>query len=469
MFIIILKYLKRIEQDLTSLFSKIRQLLVRVWRGLTWAALMLAVALMLRYSVFPVNTTWGRLALLTGDQHFDFIGWELEAIEAKAAQAMWGAHPFMTEAERSATVRAYFNDIARAQRFEADIDAIYTDPAQTDPAAASAELRVGRDALRADLARRQSLAEAILEGQVAAVLIDEGFGLGGQLVPPIAMRVTPLPNLLVISPRDRIEFAQGVNLDPLTLEQRVALEGRIADDFDMAALVVPLGGIALYPAMVLESSDLQWTAETFAHEWLHHYFFMYPLGWALDFTDPAWHINETAASLFGVEVGRKVMAKYYSDDSEVMSDEFKTARRRTMRRPVPLLKPTEAGCSVRDSGCRWTVAFRQDFDFGATMHDTRVRVDALLSEGRVDEAEAYMEQRRALFFANGYRIRKLNQAYFAFYGGYQVDGIPGIAGEDPTGPAIQAIRDASPDLATFAYTLSSITTREALLARAEGG
>lgn len=468
------------------MFSKTRQVLLSVWRGLKWAALMLVVALMLRYSVFPVNTTWGRLALLTGDQHFDFIGWELEAIGAKAAQAMWGAHPFMTEAERSVTVRAYFDDIARAQRFEADIDTIYTDPAQTDPAAASADLRAARDALRADLARRQSLAEAILEGQVAAVLIGEGFGLGGQLVPPIAMRVTPLPNLLVISPRDRIEFAQGVNLDALTLEQRVALEGRIADDFDMAALVVPLGGIALYPAMVLESSDLQWTAETFAHEWLHHYFFMYPLGWALDFTDPAWHINETAASLFGVEVGRKVMARYYSDESEVMSPEFRTAGRQTIKRPAAFLKPNEAGCSVRDSGfqsalgglegqseasasgCMWTVALTQDFDFGAAMHDTRVRVDALLSEGRVDEAEAYMEQRRALFFANGYRIRKLNQAYFAFYGGYQVDGIPGIAGEDPIGPAIQAIRDASPDLVTFARILSSITTLEALLARAEG-
>jgi len=416
------------------LFSKFRHWLLWIWHGLQWLALLSLTALILRFSVFPVNTMWGRIALLTGDQHFDFIGWELDAIGAKASQAMWGAHPFMTETERSAYVRAYFADIARAQQLESNIDAVYIDPNQPDPAVASANLRSQREALRADLANRQSLAEAILEGQVAAVLIDEGFGLGGQLVPPIAMRVTPLPNLLVISPRDRIEFAHGVNLDPLTAEQRYALEAKVMDDFDMAALVVPLGGIALYPAMVLESSDLQWTAETFAHEWLHHYFFMYPLGWALDFADPAWHINETAASLFGVEVGRKVMARYYGE-------------------------------SVSWTPQRVSL---QSFDFGAAMHETRVTVDDMLADGRIDEAEAYMEERRALFFANGYRIRKLNQAYFAFYGGYQIEGIPGVAGEDPTGPAIQAIRDSSPNLSTFAHTMSAITTREALLTRAYG-
>lgn len=411
---------------------------------------------MLRDSVFPVNTMAGRIALLTGDQHFDFVGWELGAIGAKAAQALWGAHPYLTEPERSAYVRAYFEDIARAQRLESEIDAIYTDPAQRDPATASVVLRAERDALRADLARRQSLAEAILEGQISAVLIEEGFGIGGQLVPPMAMRVTPLPNLLVISPRDRIEFSYGVNLDPLTAEQRDMLEARVRDELDMTALVVPLGGIALYPAMVLESSNLQWTAETFAHEWLHHYFFMFPLGWSLDFADPAWHINETAASLFGVEVGRKVMAKYYRDE-EGESDTVYPSTSSSESVFLPHLSFDTFSFSLSPS------LSMQDFDFGAAMHETRVTVDELLAAGKVDEAETYMEERRALFFANGYRIRKLNQAYFAFYGGYQVDGIPGIAGEDPTGPAVQAIRDSSPNLAAFANTMSHITTREALL------
>ncbi|MCU0465754.1 MAG: hypothetical protein MUF38_14450, partial [Anaerolineae bacterium] len=181
-----------------------------------WALLLI----MLRDSVYPLNTAWGQVALLTSDRHFDFIGWELSALAAKASQALWGAHPFMDEASRSAYVRAYFDDIGQAHALESQIESVYADPNITDPNAASAELRAERDALRADLARRQSLAEAILEGQVAAVLIDEGFGVNGQLVPPIAMRLTPLPNLLVISPRDQIVFQQGINLYALTTEER---------------------------------------------------------------------------------------------------------------------------------------------------------------------------------------------------------------------------------------------------------
>ena len=49
-----------------------------------------------------------------------------------------------------------------------------------------------------------------------------------------------------------------------------------------------------------------------------------------------------------------------------------------------------------------------------------------------------MEQRRQLFVENGYYIRKLNQAYFAFYGAY-ADVPGGAAGEDPVGPAVRAL------------------------------
>ena len=53
------------------------------------------------------------------------------------------------------------------------------------------------------------------------------------------------------------------------------------------------------------------------------------------------------------------------------------------------------------------------FDFRTEMRLTRVRADELLAAGQIAEAEAYMEQRRLYFWENGYRLRKLNQAYFA--------------------------------------------------------
>ena len=52
------------------------------------------------------------------------------------------------------------------------------------------------------------------------------------------------------------------------------------------------------------------------------------------------------------------------------------------------------------------------------MQKTRLRTDELLAEGKVEEAERYMEERRQVFLDNGFFIRKLNQAYFAFFGTY---------------------------------------------------
>jgi hypothetical protein len=82
------------------------------------------------------------------------------------------------------------------------------------------------------------------------------------------------------------------------------------------------------------------------------------------------------------------------------------------------------------------------------MHLTRITVDALLAEDRIEEAEAYMVGRQQFFLRNGYLLRKLNQAYFAFYGAY-ADVPGGAAGEDPVGPAVRALREQSKSLADF--------------------
>lgn len=404
---------------------------LRILRRAAW---LLVLAFLLRFSTPPLGESWARISAMVSGIHFDYIGWTLDAMAAKVAESMWGAHPYMSEIERAEFTRQYFADVAEAQQLEGQIEAIYADPAVNDPDAASIDLRAERDVLRVDLSQRQALAESIIEGQVAAVLAEEGYTLAGQLVPPIAMRFSPAPNLLVISPRDKIEIEQGINLYALPVDERAALEARIEAQEDVSALIVSLGGIALYPALVLESSDLRWAIETFAHEWAHHYLFMYPLGWSLDFASESRLINETVANIFGDEIAAEVYRRYYPEFVAESSPEA-TA-----------------------------VAYQPEpFDFGAAMHETRTTVDTLLAEGKVEEAESYMQEQQALFFENGYRIRKLNQAYFAFYGGYQVGGVPGIAGEDPIGPALNAIRAASPTLHDFTTAVRGITTRDELL------
>lgn len=408
-------------------------------------ALSLLLLFLLQRSVVPVGQVWAAAAIAVREHQFDYVGWELDALSAKLGAALFGLHPFMDEAARADYVRAYLADLARAQALDSEINAAFSDPAVADPQAATASLRAERDTLRADLRARQTLAESILEGQVSAVLVEQGFGLAGQVLPPVSMRFTQVPNLLVVSPRDEIRFDVSINLDPLPVDQIAALEAEIEAARDVSALIVPLGGIALYPAMILETPSVGWAADVFAHEWLHHYLFAFPLGLAYfsgeGFAGETRTINETTASVFGGELGRLVLARYYPD-----------------------LLPPEPAAPDPDAPPPPPPAF----DFGAELDRTRRRVDELLAAGAVEAAEAYMEERRQEFHANGYPIRRLNQAFFAFYGGYQAGsgGTPGAGGDDPTGPAIEALRAASPSLRDWIVTMRGITTRAKLLAAA---
>jgi hypothetical protein len=417
--------------------------IVRFLLRLLGYLILLAIMLFgLNGSTLPIGIQWNAVALLARDEQFDYVAWELDAIAVKINQTLYGLHPFMQEADRSQYVRDYIALLAQSQAVESQVNAIFTDPNITEPEAASAELRADRNNLRTELRARQPLVESILEGQVATVLVEQGFGLGGQLLPPISMHFTQVPMLLITSPRDTIRFDISINLNPMTVDDIVALETQIDEQQDVSSLIVPLGGIALYPAMVLETASIPQALDTIAHEWLHHYLFAFPLGLNYDFAGEARIINETTAHIFGREIAPVVLQRYYP---ELVPPPGQPEQ--NTQQPAPPPEPPA-------------------FDFGAEMHETRVTVDEMLAEGQIDEAETYMEARRRLFVEHGYGIRKLNQAYFAFYGGYQ-SGEPGVGGEDPIGPAVQAILDESPSIHEWILTMRDITTRDELLAARE--
>jgi hypothetical protein len=152
-------------------------------------------------------------------------------------------------------------------------------------------------------------------------------------------------------------------------------------------------------------------------------------------------MNETAASLVGTAVGLRVLECFYPD----------------------LVPPAAAPGSAAPPLAEPAAPI---FDFRAEMHQTRVQVDALLSEGRIDEAESFMESRRQMFWQNGFPIRRLNQAYFAFHGAY-ADEPGGAAGDDPVGQAVRELwrRSASP--AEFLRRISWMTDFEDLQAALE--
>ena len=96
------------------------------------------------------------------------------------------------------------------------------------------------------------------------------------------------------------------------------------------------------------------------------------------------------------------------------------------------------------------------------MHQTRLRVDDLLASGEIEEAEQYMEERRLFFWENGYQIRRLNQAYFAFYGAY-ADAPGGAAGADPVGEAVRRLWLAADSPTQFLELISPMTSFQSLL------
>ena len=393
-----------------------------------------------------LNDLSTRVSVRVGALQFDFVGWTLNALGLKAAQTLSTEQSYLGADQRKQIVLDYFDLLGQSLKLEREIDNIFADPNQTDPATASADPEAQLADVRARMNEIQPIAEAVLQEQIAVVLADEGFAVGGQIVPPVSFHITALPGFLVVSPRDHIELKSYANIEPgLTAEDEVALEDKIEKELNVSTLIVGLGGLGTYPTMIYETSNLNYVAEAGAHEWVHNYLTLRPLGINYDGSPELRTMNEVAATLAGQEIGQKVIARYYVE--------------RVPPTPAPTVPPTP-GPSTSLRASPTPIPDPNLFDFNLEMRETRVMVDELLAAGRIDEAEAYMEARRLVFWERGYRLRKLNQAYFAFYGAYNVG--PGAGGQDPVGPAVRQLRDRSPSVKHFLDTLSWMTSFEDL-------
>lgn len=378
------------------------------------------------------------------DHLFDFANWEASAVLDKTLNRAVGLHLYMTAEDRVEYVGDYLQIVYDIAQLEIQVQDLYVDPSITDPEAVSADLRAQRDVLRADQRERQALAEAIIQSQVSEMLVEQGFGMGGWLLPPVAIRFTELPTILIISPRDRIERTASYPLEHgMTVDEMERVEKGVDAELDVSSLIVPLGGLAVYPAMLIETGYAPHVYDIGAHEWAHHYLSFYPLGFNYGQTPELYTINETVASIVGADIGWMVLDRYYPEFAPAPPDYTP----QPPQEPPPL--PGEAPA----------------FDFRDEMHATRVRVDELLAEGKIEEAERYMEERRILFVEQGYRIRKINQAYFAFYGAYADQ--PGATGADPIGPVIRELRFYSGSLHEFIRIVRGVTTFDELKAALE--
>lgn len=290
-----------------------------------------------------------------------------------------------------------------------------------------------------NITNNTTLNERLLERQISEAFYSQGIHnpldryfklkIG---FPPVNIHLGKPLHLLVVSPRDRIEKIRSVTLLPEIDEKDMAAIEADIDSLGYSSLVVGLGGLATFPSYISNEADIRYIIETAAHEWMHQYLAFTPLGflYVLDAAGIRRNydiatMNETVADMVGKEIGEIVYQKYYAPPG---TDNIST-------------KTEETG-----------------FDFNRAMREIRRTVDDYLAGGEIEAAEAYMEQQRQYLAENGYYLRKLNQAYFAFHGTY-ADSPTSIS---PIGAEMKKLRNDSVSLKEFLDRVSVMTNRQDL-------
>lgn len=325
-------------------------------------------------------------------------------------------------------------------------------PMRDDPAPDDAIARYFAAAPEsAERHRLEGTVEAAMAGRIDAVARTRGLSgalpIPGSVFPPVNIELTQPPRVLVQSPRAIIQRTSTALLRPdLATVDAVAIERTTEDEHpDRSALVVGAGGVATYPAIVVDRSSYADTVATAAHEWTHHYLQFYPLGFHYFDSRDATAINETVADIVGDEVGADVIARW-GDPTQPRSS---TPSSGALPTGTPTVMPTARPTATTSHP-----------DANAVLRDLRREVDAMLAAGRVAEAEARMEAVRLQLWDAGFRIRRINQAYFAWYGTYAArpDAI------DPIGAQLREIRVRSGSLSAFLAVVRNTTSRTEVVA-----
>ena len=234
-------------------------MLYRLNRIFTWTILTILCFSLFTYSEPRLVDETDRVRVYTRGIEFDYLSWMFNAIWIKIQQGATGTPGYISREEGTIAVTDYLQLTQQVNQSEDALNRIYADASIKDKASATAHLR----AQFADLTKEQTalapIAEAVLQEQVSEVAASFGLTTLGQPIPSILFHSTPVPNALVISPRDHIEQIVNISLLPdLTLDQQIALEDRVSKGLNVSALVVPIGGVGVYPTMITQTTDLSW-------------------------------------------------------------------------------------------------------------------------------------------------------------------------------------------------------------------
>ena len=388
--------------------------------------LLTALAVLLVLVAAGRGDTPSELRRIAGPYAQDLVRWELtHALDKWLYLALpWRS---VDEEARRAAVTEFFALGDGLRLIEAELDRTLAAPeaGRRAPEAIAAD----GGALRARRGELRATVEETLEAAISGVVDELGiiWRVGPVRWPPVDFTFEAQALVLVRSPLDAIVRLDDVLLEPgvSTLDQIALEQGVEAGPDGVSALVIRLGGLATYPAQVIPSASLHTTLTLASHEWLHHWLAFRPLGRRWGAGGELRSINETVANIAAEDIGDRALERLTGEAFE--------------REPWrPRGERAEPPPGV--------------FDFSREMRLTRTRLDELLASGLVVEAEAYLEERRLAFVANGHQLRKLNTAFFAFHGTYA--GSPAAA--SPIEAQLRAVRADAAGLGAFLDRVSLI-------------
>jgi hypothetical protein len=416
-----------------SIFSTVRRV-VKLWPFALISIVLVFAAASDTFNLDPVQ----RVAL---PYRYSLTAWEIQTLPDKWLHKLTTLLPWngQSDQEKQDDLLAYFT---LREKLGAAFD--YLNRAMADPHSNSVvSLQAEVDRVLKERESLRASVEETIESAISTAFQETGLGWWGDIVfPPVDIRMAGPPTILLTSPRDHIKRQHEVLLEPdISLLDRERLEDLLmAEDDNVSAASFQIGGLATYPASVIDVASLEDTFRTAAHEWTHHYMVFHAFGQKMFTSAEMVTLNETTADIVGRELGDRAREIVLGEIDEPAVPDVTSS----------LLPPD----NTADDG-------EKEFDFNSEMRETRLHVDELLAQGKIDGAETYMEERRLIFIDNGIYIRKLNQAYFAFNGSYAESP----TSSSPIGGQLNRFRELMPDLAAFIVEMSDISSYRRFLDR----
>jgi hypothetical protein len=124
------------------------------------------------------------------DVEFDFTEWTARALFQKAVSAALRAERFLDPAQQNALVQTYLEQVNTTAQWSARLDQAVAQPKLANRAEIITRTRAELTNAKQRLAALSPLTEAVIQSRTESMLAELGFGVGGQVLPPVLYQVT---------------------------------------------------------------------------------------------------------------------------------------------------------------------------------------------------------------------------------------------------------------------------------------